>query len=48
MDQLRAKGIPEDRICMVGDVMYDSVLYFGAHVQDVSLVSDSVEEKNYV
>jgi len=36
VENLRTEGIPEDRICMVGDVMYDSVLYFGARAQEHS------------
>src|SRR5215467_841698 len=41
VENLRAEGIPEDRICMVGDVMYDSLLYFGARAEEHSrLLSD--------
>jgi UDP-GlcNAc3NAcA epimerase len=36
VENLRAEGIPEDRICMVGDVMYDAVLYFGARAREHS------------
>jgi len=36
VENLRAEGIPEDRICMVGDVMYDSVLHFGVRAQEHS------------
>jgi len=36
VENLRAEGIPEDRIYKVGDVMYDSVLYFGDRAQEHS------------
>lgn len=47
---LRREGIPGERIHLVGDVMYDAALYYGAKAKRVSRILDrlGLEPKGYV
>lgn len=37
---LRREGIPEQRICLVGDVMYDAALYYGVKAERESTIAE--------
>ena len=45
---LRREGIAEQQIHLVGDVMYDAAIYFGARTRDETLDKLGLESKNYV
>lgn len=50
VQNLRQEGIPDERIHLVGDVMYDAALYYGAKAKRVSRILDQLglEPKGYV
>jgi UDP-GlcNAc3NAcA epimerase len=45
---LRNEGIPEERIHLVGDVMYDAAIYFGSRTRGDTLGKLGLTPKNYV
>jgi UDP-GlcNAc3NAcA epimerase len=47
---LRREGIAEEKIDLVGDVMYDAALYYGAKAERQSQILDDLqlEDKNYI
>ena len=47
---LRREGIAEEKIDLVGDVMYDAALYYGAKAEQQSHILDSLQlkDKNYI
>ena len=50
VENLRKEGIPEERIHLVGDVMYDAALYYGQKAERVSRVLErlALQPKGYV
>ncbi|MCL0058889.1 UDP-N-acetylglucosamine 2-epimerase (non-hydrolyzing) [Dehalococcoidia bacterium] len=42
---LRQEGLPEERIYLVGDVMYDAALYYGAKAERTSLILEQLDLK---
>ena len=50
MQNLQREGIPEERICLVGDVMYDAALYYGQKAEQVSRILDrlALQSKSYI
>jgi len=49
VDCLRKEGVPDTRIHLVGDVMYDAALYYGPRAQEsIRLSQWGVEPKRYV
>jgi len=50
VQNLRREGIPDQRIHLVGDVMYDAALYYGAKAMRTSRILDrlGLEPKGYV
>jgi len=50
VENLRQEGIPEDRIHLVGDVMYDAALYYGEKARRESRVLEQLglEAKGYI
>jgi UDP-GlcNAc3NAcA epimerase len=45
---LRHEGRPEETIYLVGDVMYDAAIYFGARARTESITQLGLEPKQYV
>lgn len=50
VENLKREGLPEDRIYLVGDVMYDAALYFGAKAENNSTILRDLllESKQYI
>lgn len=50
IQNLRSEGVPENNICLVGDVMYDVALHYAGRVEPASgsLASFDLEPGNYV
>jgi len=50
VENLRREGIPEDRICWVGDVMYDAALYYSARAERESRILErlGLKPKTYI
>lgn len=45
VENLRSEGLPEDRIHLVGDVMYDAALYYGVKADNESRILDTIDLK---
>lgn len=43
IEHLRHEGLPEDKIFLVGDVLYDAALYYGAKAERESKILDRLE-----
>lgn len=43
VENLRREGIPENKIYLVGDVMYDAALYYGTRAEQISNILDKLE-----
>ncbi len=48
VENLRHEGVPEDKIFLVGDVMYDAAIYFGSRTRADTLGKLGLESKQYV
>ncbi len=50
VENLRREGIPEERIYLVGDVMYDAALYYGAKAERESRILErlALQPKGYL